>query len=69
MAGAIIEVVSRGKTIPTRFPLGRMSFAILRDEIDTMANEFDDIKSISISVDTAEQGASQHADFTAAGLE
>lgn len=59
MAKALSEVVSRGKPIPIRFPLGAMSFAVLRAEIDTMAKEFDEIKSISISVDTVEQGAAQ----------
>lgn len=61
-AQAIYEVVTRGKTIPIRFPLGTASFGILREEIDTMAKEFDEIKSISLSVDSAEQ-ASQLTDY------
>lgn len=57
MAKAIYQVVDREKPIPIRFPLGTASFGILREEIDTMAREFDEIKAISLSVDTAEQGA------------
>lgn len=57
MAQAIVEVVSRGKPIPIRFPLGAVSFAMLRGEIDNMAKEFDEIKSISIGVDTPDQEA------------
>ncbi|CAN8101851.1 unnamed protein product [Discula destructiva] len=60
MAMAIVEVVSRRKAIPIRFPLGAMSFAILRDEIDHMAREFDDIKPISVGVDSDSQGAAAH---------
>lgn len=55
MAGAIYEVVSRGKKIPIRFPLGAMSWEVLRGEIDTMAREFDEIKALSVGVDTVEQ--------------
>lgn len=58
MAKAIYEVVTRGKVIPIRFPLGTASFGILREEVDVMAKEFDEIKAISISVDN-DQGASE----------
>lgn len=57
MAKAIYEVVVRGKTIPIRFPLGIASYGILREEVDTIAREFDEIKSISLGVDTDEQAA------------
>lgn len=61
MAQAIVEVVSRRKPIPIRFPLGAASFATLRDEVDKMAKEFDEIKSISVGVDTTAQAAAQVA--------
>lgn len=57
IAKAIYEVVDRRQTIPIRFPLGTGSFGMLRDEVDTIAKEFDEIKSISIGVDTDEQAA------------
>lgn len=52
---AIYEVVSRGKTIPMRFPLSAVSWGVLRAEVDNMAREFDEIKELSLSVDTEEQ--------------
>lgn len=55
MAKAIYEVVTRGKTIPIRFPLGTAAFGILREEVDVMAKEFDDIKPISIGVDNDQE--------------
>lgn len=62
MARAISEVVSRGKAIPIRFPLGAMAFGLLREEFDTMSREFDEIKPISIGVDDAAQGAAHLAE-------
>ncbi|KAJ4385752.1 hypothetical protein N0V93_010183 [Gnomoniopsis smithogilvyi] len=57
MSKAIYEVVGRTKTIPIRFPLGTASFGILREEVNTMAKEFDEIKYISLGVDTDEETA------------
>lgn len=48
-------MVTRGNTIPIRFPLGTAAFGILRDEVDIMAKEFDDIKAISIGVDSDQE--------------
>lgn len=55
MSKAIYEVVTRSKTIPIRFPLGAASFGILRQEVDIMATEFDEIKAISIGVDSYQE--------------
>lgn len=55
MAQALYEVVARRKTIPIRFPLGTAAFGVLRKEVDTMAKEFDEIKYISVGVDTHDQ--------------
>lgn len=54
MANAIYKVVSRGKKIPIRFPLGTMSWEVLREEVGTIAMEFDEMKEVSLSVDSAE---------------
>lgn len=51
MAKAIYEVVSSGKQIPLRFPLGGMAWQVLRAEVDAVAKEFDDIKELSVGVD------------------
>lgn len=55
MATAIYKVVSQGKKIPIRFPLGTMSWEVLREEVNTIAKEFDEIKELSMSVDSAEE--------------
>lgn len=52
MAQAIYDIVSRGKQIPLRFPLGGMAWEVLRSEVDAVAKEFDDIKELSIGIDT-----------------
>lgn len=54
MAKAIYEVTSRGKPIPMRFPLGKMAWEVLRTEVDTLAKEFDEIKDLSLSVETGD---------------
>lgn len=55
IAGSIYEVVSRGKKLPIRFPLGSMSWEVLRREVDMVAKEFDEIKELSVNVDSAEK--------------
>ncbi|KAF3766973.1 NAD(P)-binding protein [Cryphonectria parasitica EP155] len=52
VAKAIYELSSRGKRIPIRVPLGSVSWKVLRGEIDSMAGEFDEVKELSISVDS-----------------
>lgn len=52
MAKAIYEVVSSGKQIPLRFPLGGLAWEVLRAEVDAIGKEFDDIKGLSVGVDT-----------------
>lgn len=54
IAQAIHEIVSRGKEIPIRIPLGGSSWEMLRREIARMAEEFDAIKELSFSVDNDE---------------
>lgn len=54
MARAIYEVASNGKQIPLRFPLGRMAWEVLRAEVDAVAKEFDDMKELSVGVDSNE---------------
>ncbi|KUI55896.1 hypothetical protein VP1G_03333 [Cytospora mali] len=55
MAKAIYEVVSRGQPIPMRFPLGTVSWQTLRAEADNIVKEFDDMRHLSVSVDSVEQ--------------
>lgn len=56
VAKAIYKVLSRKKRIPTRFPLGAVAWGILREEADAVSKEFDEMKELSMSVDTIEQG-------------
>lgn len=51
MAEAIYEIVSRGKQMPLRFPLGGLAWEVLRAEVDAIAKEFDDVKGLSVGVD------------------
>lgn len=55
IAKAIYKVVTRGKTIPMRFPLSAVSWGVLRAEVDDIGREFDEIKELSLSVDSEEQ--------------
>lgn len=58
MAKAIYEILSREKVIPIRFPLGAMSWGALREEVNAMAKDFDDIKELSASVDAVQEATS-----------
>lgn len=51
MAKAIYEVISREQPIPMRFPLGILSWQMLREEADNIAKELDQMKDLSSSVD------------------
>lgn len=55
MAKAILELVSSGQPIPMRFPLGAISWQVLREEVDRVAKDFDNVKALSISVDSVDQ--------------
>ncbi|ROV99510.1 hypothetical protein VMCG_06427 [Cytospora schulzeri] len=61
MVKAIYEIVSRGQPLPMRFPLGAISWEMLRAEVDKVGKEFDDVKDLSVSVDTADQ--SEHLEI------
>lgn len=55
VARAIYEVVSCGKPVPMRFPLGMVSWQMLRAEADNLAKEFDEMKDLSCSVGNQER--------------
>lgn len=55
MAKAIYEVASRGKPVPVRFPLGTFAWEVLRANADAIIEEFEEIKELSVGVDSTEQ--------------
>lgn len=55
MAKAIYNLVSRGQPVPMRSPLGTITWQMLRAEVDNVSKEFDNVKDLSLSVDSVEQ--------------
>ncbi|KAI3397380.1 hypothetical protein diail_10830 [Diaporthe ilicicola] len=55
MANAIYEVVSRCKPVPVRFPLGTVAWETLRANVNSIVDEFEEIKELSVGVDSTEQ--------------
>ncbi|KAL1862821.1 hypothetical protein Daus18300_008317 [Diaporthe australafricana] len=55
MAKAIYEIASRGKPVPVRFPLGVVAWETLRANATTIVEEFEEIKELSVGVDSTEQ--------------
>ncbi|KAK7746495.1 hypothetical protein SLS53_002454 [Cytospora paraplurivora] len=55
LAAAIYLVVSRGKRIPIRVPLGSDSWGLIAQDLESTKNDLDELKDISVSVGDPKQ--------------
>lgn len=55
LAGAIYRVVSRGKRIPIRVPLGADAWGMIAKDLEDTKADLEEIKDISLSVGDAKQ--------------
>ena len=50
IAAAMYTVASRGQKIPLRVPLGHDAWTYLKQEVETLSKEFDEVRELSESV-------------------
>jgi hypothetical protein len=50
IAAAMYKVASRGEKIPLRVPLGQDAWLFLKQEVETLSKEFDEVRELSESV-------------------
>lgn len=51
VALAMFEIVSRNKAIPLRLPTGQPAWSVVKNKLDEVAKELEEIKELSFSVD------------------
>lgn len=53
LAGAMFEIVNRGKQIPIRVPLGADAWSMISKDVEDTKKELEELRDISLSVGDA----------------